>query len=530
MSQNPLAPRTPPLLQPLTARGGTHRFVVMVASAVILVACFLLDALTPKSFTFSFMTLAIFPVVAVAWQLSLRHLVAVVVLVFVLDIWLGLIGELEWYRVAGQSATVLTVAAIGRLAAVNVAAVQRGRERELAFLLDTARSLKPAEGVTAVGKELVRATAEFLHESTSVGLFRMDGADARPVVAPAGAQADSGPFLARIPISAGPVEYLLLAYGPGPLTPERMRVVDGISQVARLALTDATKLEAERARARTFESLHEFSIKAALAESPEEVAQLLVEQTVKLLAKSEAVLAWQPAPGEALRVLAATGEPTQALVDAREGVAATALREQRTLLLEGAAVAAEFDGILTGGQQSVLVAPLLVRAESKGVLIIGSALRADDEDMLAISLLGSQTAPILNDAQLRMELERSERRYRSLYHSFGCGVLIHDAAGRLVESNWAAEDILGLSAAQILEHPPFGSEWKLVGLEGRAVPPAMRPPANVVTFRRPLRKLIVRATGPAGNERWLRIDSSPVEEGRELKMIVTSFFPVPPPD
>ncbi len=521
--------RSPVALRPLGEWGPSQRWLLLAVSVAMCIALFLLDALTPKSFTFSFLTLSIFPILAVAWQLPLRYLVAVVAVVFVLDIWLGAIGELEWYRVAGQSATALTVAAIGRLAAVNSAGLQRSRERELAFLLDTARSLMPAEGVGAVAGELVKATAAFLPESSSVEVFRVDGDETRVVVGAPGARPDPDNALATIAIAAGAVDYLLVARGVGTLAPERKRVLDGISEVARLALTDATKLEAERARARTFETLHEFSIKAALADTPEEVAKLMVEQTVKLLGESQAVLAWQHAAGEPLRVLASTREPDRLLVDARAGAAATALREQRTLLLDGQEMAAEMDGILEPGQRSILVAPLLVKAESKGVLIIGSALRATDEDVLAISLLSSQTAPILGDAQLRHELEQSERRYRSLYHAFGCGVIIHDATGRVIESNWAAEDILGMSAAEIRKHPPFGPEWTLTGIEGRVVPPAMRPPANVVTFRRPLRKLVVKAKGPGG-DRWLRIDSSPVEEGHELKMIITSFFPVPPPD
>lgn len=508
----------PLFLQPQTLTANASRWVLLAVAIAIVLGLFLLDALTPKSFTFSFMTLAIFPIILVAWQLALRHLVALMLITAGLTVVLGAVGELEWYRVFGQTATAVTVATMSRLAAVQSSRLRQSRERELAFLLDTARSLQPGEGVQGVITEVVRATTAFVGSGARVQVVRTDD------------PAAAGAAALRLSIPAGAVEYRLLVGGAPDLTPEQRRVVDGIVDVARLALADASKLEAERARARIFETLHEFAISAALAESPEAVAELMVGQTVRLLEDSQAVLAWQQAPGEPLRVLAASGAPVRLIVDARSGPAATAMREQRTLVMSGATSAGDLEDLLEGEVSSVLVAPLLVKGTAKGVLIIGSSQRASDEDVMALSLLSAQTAPILNDARLRYELEQSERRYRSLYHSFGCGVVIHDAAGRLADCNWAAEDTLGLSAADLQKHSPFGPEWRLVDEAGHEVPPPMRPPANVITFRRPLRRLVARVSLGEGPERWLRIDSSPVEDGHDLKMVVTSFFPVPPPN
>src|SRR5579859_5160576 len=122
--------RAQPLsLQPQTLTATASRWLLLAAAIAVVVALFLLDALTPKSFTFSFMTLAIFPIILVAWQLALRHLVALMIVTAALTALLGAIDELEWYRVFGQTATALTVAARSRLAAVQWAQLRQSRER-----------------------------------------------------------------------------------------------------------------------------------------------------------------------------------------------------------------------------------------------------------------------------------------------------------------------------------------------------------------------------------------------------------------
>ena len=107
--------------------------------------------------------------------------------------------------------------------------------------------------------------------------------------------------------------------------------------------------------------------------------------------------------------------------------------------------------------------------------------------------------------------------------------MLHDAAGRILEANWAAGDLTGRPQAELVSGGIFGRDWVMESEAGVSLPDAMRPPGYVLRFDRPLRGLVARVQAPGGASRWLRIDSMAFKQGDRVKWVVTTFFELAPP-
>ena len=123
----------------------------------------------------------------------------------------------------------------------------------------------------------------------------------------------------------------------------------------------------------------------------------------------------------------------------------------------------------------------------------------------------------------------SEQRLRALCSSLGCGAVIHDAAGRILDANWAAGDLTGRTQADLVSGGIFGRDWVMDSEAGVPLPEAMRPPGYVLRSDRPLRGLVARVQPPGGRPRWLRIDSIAFKQRERVKWVVTTFFETAPP-
>ena len=75
-------------------------------------------------------------------------------------------------------------------------------------------------------------------------------------------------------------------------------------------------------------------------------------------------------------------------------------------------------------------------------------------------------------------LQESEDRYRYLFENMALGVVYHDATGRIITANPAAERILGLSYDQMVGRTSIDPRWKAIHEDGSDFPgethPAMK--------------------------------------------------------
>ncbi|HEY7059965.1 MAG TPA: PAS domain S-box protein [Chloroflexota bacterium] len=129
--------------------------------------------------------------------------------------------------------------------------------------------------------------------------------------------------------------------------------------------------------------------------------------------------------------------------------------------------------------------------------------------------------------QRAAELAASDERFRTLYESTACGILVRDAAGGIVDANAAATRIVGLQVAEA-----HGRQWSAalrdaIREDGSPFPEAERPLGIVLRTRQPVHGVTLGFTPADGDLRWMQVDTVPVlDENGDLTQVVTSFIDV----
>jgi signal transduction histidine kinase len=118
-----------------------------------LVGLGLSDLNTPINVTVS--ALGVFPVLASAWFLSLRVAVAVALVGVLLQVWLTVIGSIDWLTMSADIGAMSLMVAIGRFAARNWAAMQAALDRERSLLRERDRAQQRLEAVLEVAQAIL---------------------------------------------------------------------------------------------------------------------------------------------------------------------------------------------------------------------------------------------------------------------------------------------------------------------------------------------------------------------------------------
>jgi PAS domain-containing protein len=313
-----------------------------------------------------------------------------------------------------------------------------------------------------------------------------------------------------------------------PFNATELQLLGGLAQVAGLAIARTRQADLERRRIQVLEVLNEAMLAAGSAATTEEVATLLVEKARALVGAQVAALVLRDPERGSYWVEAATRQVNLVAVEPGRGVVGAALAGPGAVHDGTPPWTEAADRELAGEAGRLLVAPILTRHEVLGALVAGGDAFGEHEVRL-LTLLGVQLGPALDALRLRGELVESELRLRSLCSSLGCGAVLHDASGRILDANWAAGELTGRPQAELVSAGIFGRDWMMESEAGVSLPDAMRPPGYVLRFDRPLRGLVARVQAPGGAPRWLRIDSIAFKEHDRLKWVVTTFFEVAPP-
>jgi len=336
-------------------------------------------------------------------------------------------------------------------------------------------------------------------------------------------------------------------YSPHPVSVEEEQIL------ALLAAQVAPALEAARLYATsTVEREHEKvlrEITQALAANLDErrVLELAVEYSARLLDAPYARV-WLVVPSGELMCAAAegfihSGTFTRRL--SRDSASGRAARQQ-IVNLEDAPHHASWSFNREFGERTGLGAYLgagLWRAgESLGVLEVMRQTRrrfTEADEQLLVSLANAVAVAVSNarthaaverlasEAERRAQaLAESEWLLRSVYEAIGCGVLVFDGDGVVINANAAAEAILerpvesliGMSSADFQQG--MHEDGRLMTVDERPVPIALR-------TREPVRKLVFRITRPDGAHRWLEVDAVPLlgPDG-SVTQVVSSFIDI----
>jgi PAS domain S-box-containing protein len=125
-------------------------------------------------------------------------------------------------------------------------------------------------------------------------------------------------------------------------------------------------------------------------------------------------------------------------------------------------------------------------------------------------------------------LQASERRYRDLLQTLQAGVVVHAPDTRILISNGAASDLLGLAREQLLGLAIPDPAWQFVRADGTPMPPDEYPVARVLASGSPVVSQLVGIDRADGRGRaWVLANAFPVRgTGGVLQEVVVSFVDI----
>lgn len=126
----------------------------------------------------------------------------------------------------------------------------------------------------------------------------------------------------------------------------------------------------------------------------------------------------------------------------------------------------------------------------------------------------------------QLTLEESERRYRTLFETMAQGVVYQAANGKIIFANPAAERILGLSLAQMMDRTSMDLCWKAVHENGSEFSGETHPAMVALRTGQPIRNVVMGVFNPQNNNyRWINVNAVPLFRPGELTpyQVYTTF-------
>lgn len=119
----------------------------------------------------------------------------------------------------------------------------------------------------------------------------------------------------------------------------------------------------------------------------------------------------------------------------------------------------------------------------------------------------------------------TEAMQRSTLAVIADGVVMQDTEGRIVLSNPAASEILGLTVDQMMGRTSMDPQWSAIRSDGSDFPGEEHPAMVTLRTGQPQRDVIMGVLKPDGTETWISINSEPVlkQEGAAPTAAVTTF-------
>ena len=164
------------------------------------------------------------------------------------------------------------------------------------------------------------------------------------------------------------------------------------------------------------------------------------------------------------------------------------------------------------------VSGLLVRCRAKDGSMRCLRLQASARDGLIYAT--AEEVPGQEPAAL---LARSEGRYEVIFNATAQGIVVQVPGGEIREANAAAEEILGLSLAQMQGRDSMEPRWRAVREDGSALPGDEHPAMVALATGQPVRNVIMGVHNPdRQHRRWIRINSTPLlEDGTVIEVFTT---------
>ena len=126
-----------------------------------------------------------------------------------------------------------------------------------------------------------------------------------------------------------------------------------------------------------------------------------------------------------------------------------------------------------------------------------------------------------HDRDLIGELAESEQQNRLILDTLSEGLILHDASGRIIRWNPAAEVLLGLSGDELAGRTSLDPRWQAVHPDGTPWPGDSHPAIVALASGASVRRQVIGVHRPDGLLRWLRVNAEPVldENGRATSVL-----------
>jgi len=136
---------------------------------------------------------------------------------------------------------------------------------------------------------------------------------------------------------------------------------------------------------------------------------------------------------------------------------------------------------------------------------------------------------LLRDITAQLDAERAladvQHRYQSVVEILSEGVTLQDAGGQIVFWNPSAEEILGLTSAELSGRTSVDGGWRAIHPDGSAWPGETHPAMVALRSGMPVSNVVMGVHTPDGRLRWLTVNSRPLftDGVRTPSGVVTTF-------
>lgn len=134
---------------------------------------------------------------------------------------------------------------------------------------------------------------------------------------------------------------------------------------------------------------------------------------------------------------------------------------------------------------------------------------------------------VLTDVSERKQMEAAlrarEAHYRTLFETVPQGVVFQDVAGRITSANPAAQQILGLTLAQMQGLQSIDPRWRAVHADGSDFPGEDHPTMQALRTGQPVQGVLMGVQAPGRGQVWLQVSAIPLYQHGVIDEVYASF-------
>jgi PAS domain S-box-containing protein len=124
--------------------------------------------------------------------------------------------------------------------------------------------------------------------------------------------------------------------------------------------------------------------------------------------------------------------------------------------------------------------------------------------------------------------QESNEKYRLFLNNIQAAVVVHSADTNIIASNTKAQELLGLTEAQMLGRRAIDPGWKFCNADNNKMPFEQYPVNQVLSTQQVLRNLTLSIYRPdTADSVWVLVNADPVfNEKRDIKQVIVTFMDI----